>query len=163
MPVISYAGTLGYTSALTDRTRSGSGEEASYLDREVAKLLKHYSAPRMEVLIPEIEALVTEPEAMKTAGAPITPIDEDTARAAIAFAMLLPRSAPVPEIAPDSDGEICFDWLGSKRRIFSVSINKAGCLAYAGRYSEKSKIHGTEQLAEECPPEIARGIERATQ
>lgn len=163
MPVISYAATWGYTSALTDRTRGGSGKEASYLDREVAKLVEHYSAPRMEVLIPEIEALVTESVANKAAGALVTPIEEDTARAAIAFAMLLPRSAPIPEIAPDSDGEICFDWLGSKRRIFSVSVSKTGRLAYAGRFGEKSKMHGVEQLVEACPPEIARGIERATE
>jgi hypothetical protein len=149
-------------SSLTERGQSGSSDVASFLDRELRKLLEHYAAPRMEVLIAEREELVADPSAKGSMKLGVVPIDEDAARTAIEFAFSLPRSMPAPEIAPDADGEICFDWFGPKQKMFSVSINKAGRIAFAGRFSEKSKIHGIEQLSEACPPEIIRGIAKAT-
>lgn len=147
---------------MTERGQTGSSEVASFLDQEVRKLLVHYAAPRMDVLISEIEELVADSIASTNVEPGLTPIDQETAHTAIEFAFLLPRSLPAPEIAPDSDGEVSFDWLGPKQKMFSVTINKAGRIAFAGRFSEKSKIHGIEQLSETCPPEIIRGIARAT-
>ena len=155
--MISYSATWDSVPALTERIQSGSSDVASFLDRELRKLLEHYASPRMDILIAEIEELMADSSAQAA-----VPIDEGTARAAIEFAFLLPRSLPAPEVAPDPDGEVAFDWLGPKQKMFSVSINKAGRIAFAGRYSEKSKIHGIEQLSEACPPEIIRGIAKAT-
>jgi len=159
--MISYSATWDSVPALTERVQSGSSEEASFLDRELRKLLEHYAAPRMDILIAEIEELVAD---SSKGLAPIAglPIDGATACAAIEFAFLLPRSLPAPEIAPDPDGEIAFDWLGPRQKMFSVSINNAGRIAFAGRFGDKSKIHGTEQLSEVCPPEVIRGIAKAT-
>ena len=89
------------------------------------------------------------------------PIDGETKRMAIKLATLLPASVPTPEVAFDSDGEISFDWLGPANKIFSVSIDRSGRLAYAGRFGEKRKNNGVEQLSETCPTEIIQGIERA--
>jgi hypothetical protein len=69
---------------------------------------------------------------------------------------------PVPEVTSDPDGEISFDWFGSEGKMFSVSLNRNRRIAYAGRFGEMSKVHGIEQLSEVCPPEILRGIAKAT-
>jgi len=150
------------TFTLTEWGQAGSSDAASFLDRKLKELLAHYAAPRMEALISEIDELVDDSAKTENIASGMRPVDEDTARAAIEFAFLLPRSMPAPEIAPDVDGEVSFDWLGPGQKMFSVSINKSGRIAFAGRFSEKSKIHGTEQLSEACPPEIIRGIARAT-
>ena len=146
----------------TERGQNGASEVASDLDIRLRTLIEHYAAPRMNVLASDIEELVTDLSSREQADPGIVPVDEHTARTAIEFALLLPRSMPAPEIASDADGEICFDWLGPKKKMFSVCINKAGRIAFAGRFSETSKIHGIEQLSEACPPEIIRGIKKAT-
>ena len=88
-------------------------------------------------------------------------VSHETAWKAVAFARLLPRGLPIPEIAPDPDGEISFDWIGRSGKMFSVSIGSDGRISYAGRFGDKSKTHGTEQLSEILPREILFGIEKA--
>jgi len=111
---------------------------------------------RIDWLTSEILELSRE-SALNVAG----PIDEDTQRAAIRFATLLPSSVPVPEIAADPDGEVSFDWIGNSYNVFSVSVDRNGRLAYAGRFSEGRRVNGVEQLSAVCPPEIVLGIEKA--
>ena len=43
----------------------------------------------------------------------------------------LPASLPLPEVAIDPDGAISLDWLPSRTRMFSVSADNSGRLAYA--------------------------------
>jgi hypothetical protein len=130
---------------------AGQVEQALYKE-----YLEHYLKPRLELLLPEIENLRTVSDASSI------PVDLDTIRAATQFAYSLPRFGPLPEVSADPDGEISFDWLGQSGGMFSVSVNKQNRLAYAGWFGEKSRIHGIEQLAESCPREIVRGIEKAT-
>lgn len=156
--MISYSTTWDSVAGFAERVQGGSSNEACFVDREMVKLLEHYAAPRMDILVSEIEKLVADSYLAEEAAR----IDEGTARAAKEFASLLPRSLPLPEIATDSDGEIEFDWLGPKHKMFSVTVNRAGRIAFAGRFSERSKIHGTEQLSTNLPTEVFRGIAKAT-
>ena len=137
-------------------TSVGVSREATDIEALVRRSVDHYLKPRLSLLLPEIESLRSASDSGRTA-------DEDTIQAAIRFAYSLPRFGPLPEISLDPDGEISFDWIASSgTEMFSVSVNKENRLAFAGRFSEKSKVHGIEQMAEGCPPEILRGIEKAT-
>jgi hypothetical protein len=138
-------------------TSAGVSPEAYSIEALVRDSVDHYLEPRLSLLLPEIESLGD------SSGGTSTVADEDTIQAAIRFAYCLPRFGPLPEIALDPDGEISFDWIApSGTEMFSVSVNKENRLAFAGRFSEKSKVHGIEQMGEGCPPEILRGIEKAT-
>jgi len=137
-----------------DWASSGVSDEASHIKRLLKESWEHYLEPRLELLLPEIESLVSDETSV--------PIDPDTIQAAKQFAYCLPRFGPLPEVSTDPDGEISFDWLAPSGKMFSVSVNKHRRLAYAGWFGEKSRIHGIEQLAESCPQEILRGIARAT-
>ena len=128
------------------RTSVGFSPEANILAKCLIQSVAHYLQPRLDLLVPEIESLDA---------------DIETAQAAIEFAYCLPRFAPLPEVSVDPDGEISFDWLSQSGEMFSVSINKQNRLAYAGWFGEKSRVHGVELLAENCPPEIVRGIQKA--
>jgi hypothetical protein len=145
--------------ALTAPTIRAFSEAAESVDRVIEEGLRHLAKPRMELLVSEIEQVVEE--AASEAGEGFAPVDIETASAALQFAYSLPWSLPTPEVAPDPDGDISFDWLGPSGKMFSVSVNKAGRVAYAGRFSDKSKIHGIEQLSTACPQEIIRGVARA--
>ena len=47
------------------------------------------------------------------------------------FLRALPDSIPMPEFAPEPDGEISLDWIVTKHRMFSLSIGKSIRLSYA--------------------------------
>lgn len=126
--------------------------DGAYLPRAAA----HQRPTRIERLVSEIDEAVRESAASGTVA-----VDAETKRMAIKLANLLPPSVPIPEVAFDPDGEIQFDWLGPGDKIFSVSVDRSGRLAYAGRFGEKKRNNGIEQLSESCPPEILQGIERA--
>jgi hypothetical protein len=155
--MISYYPAPGGSIALVAPTTDAYSDAAQLVDHIIEKGLRHYAEPRMEMLGSEIYDIMAE--TARDAGA--VPVDFATATAALQFAYSLPRSLPNPEIAPDPDGDISFDWLGPSGKMFSVSVSGTGRVAYAGRFGDKSKIHGLDQLSASCPPEIVRGISRA--
>jgi len=135
---------------------TGVSDIATRVEQAVEESLNHYLESRLEVLVPEIESLFGVSD-----GSSI-PVDLDTISAAMQFAYSLPRFGPMPEVSADPDGEVSFDWFGPSGEMFSVSVNKNKRLAYAGWFGETSRIHGIEKLAEGCPPQIVRGIQKAT-
>ena len=140
---------------------SGSSDAASELSARLDTVLRHYSEHRLEILVPEILSVTRSTrDDLVTEQAPVEP---ETAAHAIRFAVLLPKSQAIPEISADPDGDISFDWIGKTGNMFSVSVDRNGRLAYAGRFGDNSKIHGIEQLFQTCPPEILRGIERTAE
>ena len=151
-----YCPPLDTSLGLRDWASSGVSEVARQVKRQLEKSLDHYLETRMEFLLPEIESLHVVSDETSI------PVDLETIRAATQFAYSLPRLGPIPEVSADPDGEISFDWIGPSGEMFSVSVNKQNRLAYAGWFGDKSRIHGTEQLAEGCPQQIIRGIEKAT-
>lgn len=139
------------------QTERGVSEPARVIAERLLAFCEHYSKPRRQILEPEIMALLGSGAVNEEGMA----VNYETARKAVAFAMLLPRAVPIPEVAPDPDGEISFDWIGKAGKMFSVSIGADGRISYAGRFGDKSKTHGVEQLSEEFPREILFGIEKA--
>lgn len=59
------------------------------------------------------------------------PISEAAAAMATDFVSALPDDLPLPEFAPENDGAISLDWIGSRYRVFTLSINGSNRLAYA--------------------------------
>src|SRR2546422_2980496 len=81
-----------------DWASSGVSDEASHIKRLLKESWEHYLEPRLELLLPEIESLVSDETSV--------PIDPDTILAAKQFAYCLPRFGPLPEVSADPDGEI---------------------------------------------------------
>ena len=48
-----------------------------------------------------------------------------------AFIRALPESISTPEISAEPDGQVSFDWLSSRTRTFTLSVNPTNRLAYA--------------------------------
>jgi hypothetical protein len=47
------------------------------------------------------------------------------------FIRALPAELPLPEVAPEPDGSLSFDWIAGRARVFSVSIGVSDRLVYA--------------------------------
>jgi hypothetical protein len=138
------------------RTEQGTSDAAMFIAEKLREFRRYYSEPRRQIIEPEIMALTSDDADKESVAVTLA-----TAQQAMTFAMLLPRSLPIPAVAADPDGEISFDWIGQAGKMFSVSIGADGRISYAGRFSDKSKTHGIEQLSETCPQQILVGIERA--
>jgi hypothetical protein len=149
-----YCATMGPFWGVTSRNEVGLSDAAGLMHKRVWESVQHLN-PQMEQLIPEIK------DVQAASSTAVVPVDQLTADVAVEFAWQLPRFAPSPEISPDPDGEISFDWFGSSGKMFSVSVSKTGRLSYAGLFGE-SRVHGTEKLAESIPKEVLRGLLRAT-
>jgi hypothetical protein len=79
---------------------------------------------------------------------------------ALAFLEALPTTTPVPDVVPELDGEIAFEWDYGPRRILSVSVGPNGVLSYAALYGHTSRMHGTEKLIDRLPTVIAMCLNR---
>ena len=66
-------------------------------------------------------------------GSDAAPINLQAVHNAVAFIRALPGLLPLPEFAPEPDGAVSLDWIVSRNRLFSVSVNAgaSGRLAYA--------------------------------
>ena len=76
------------------------------------------------------------------------------------FLESLPTTVPVPDVVPEPDGEIAFEWEYGAWRLLSVSIGPTGVLSYAALYGRTSKVHGTEKFVDRMPEAIAACLDR---
>ena len=65
----------------------------------------------------------------------------------------LPDGMPMPEFCGEPDGAVSLDWIGSKTRLLSVSVNGSRRLAYAAMDSS-SRNHGVERFDGQSLPEV---------
>lgn len=77
------------------------------------------------------------------------------------FLRLLPLTAPMPEIAADTDGEILFEWDLGPRKVLSVSVGRDGTLSFASLFGH-AKNYGTEPLREGLPLVVSHSLLRLT-
>jgi hypothetical protein len=59
------------------------------------------------------------------------PLNHVAVHNAVAFIRALPNRVPMPEFAPEPDGSISLDWMPSRTRVFSLSIDADDRLVYA--------------------------------
>jgi hypothetical protein len=75
------------------------------------------------------------------------------------FLELLPSDLTMPEVSIDPDGDISFEWLKSKRYVFSVSLSGNNKIVFAG-ICGGNDIHGTESFGDTIPGIIIDAIRR---
>lgn len=79
---------------------------------------------------------------------------------AIAFLNALPAQIPVPDIAPEPDGSIGFEWNNGPNRLLAVSVSGKGFIVYAGILGKGNKSHGTENFDGTIPGVVLAAIRR---
>ncbi len=89
-----------------------------------------------------------------------TPILAAAYEEARTFLNALPAQIPVPEIVPEPDGSIGFEWNNGPNRIFVASVNGIGLILYAGILGKCNKTHGTEVFDDFIPANIVESVKR---
>ena len=73
-------------------------------------------------------------------------------------AEMLPQDLPEPDVIPEPNGDIAFEWYRSKRKVFIISVDGSSVINYAGLYGRVSRVHGSEYFTDEIPANILEKI-----
>jgi hypothetical protein len=76
------------------------------------------------------------------------------------FINALPVNLRSPEIDYEDDGEVTFDWVGSRRKMMIVSLSSTGKLSFACRISDNDKQHGTKLFIDTVPQVVLDCIQK---
>lgn len=128
---------LGFTALyLLAQPGSAVSSEAQNLQRTASSVV--HSIERSQALfgakataISQLWTLANECSVPGWDGDAANPIDRRAVFNAQAFIRALPERVPLPEFAPEPDGAISLDWISSRSRLFSLSINSSNRLACA--------------------------------
>lgn len=79
------------------------------------------------------------------------PLTPDVIRKAEQFAGTIPTDIPAPEVVPEPDGELAFEWRPSARRSISISVSKDGRLAWVAFLGDRARFRGSQILGDASP------------
>ena len=82
------------------------------------------------------------------------PIDLETCNRVARFLSNLPTWMQVPDIVPESDGEIAIEWYRAACQTLSISIGPSGPVHYAGRFGHNQEVHGVEPFLDGVPSRL---------
>lgn len=88
------------------------------------------------------------------------PVSQATYDEAVRFLNALPSWLPTPEIVPEPDGDIGFEWNCGKNRMLAASVNGTNRITYAGLLGTGNKAHGTEVFDGSIPQTLVDHISR---
>lgn len=90
------------------------------------------------------------------------PISQDAFLEATAFLQMLndDPSLPMPDISPEVDGGIEFEWYNPEGSELTISLDGTNLLSYSGIYDDDAETLGTEPLGNTIPLAIKDKILR---
>jgi hypothetical protein len=125
-------------------TRSLAAVQAQH-DRSVA-----LNGPKL-ALMSNLAALMDEhgqPNWDSEGAAPLSPL---AARQVMALIRVLPDHLPLPELTPEADGCISLDWIATRHRCLTVSVDATGSLPMAW-INNGNRGHGVVMFDGSCVP-----------
>jgi hypothetical protein len=76
------------------------------------------------------------------------------------FLRLLPMIFPMPDVVPEPNGQVGFEWRLKKRHMFVVAIGGNQSMTFAGLFGSDSGVHGTEPFFDAIPESIIANLQR---
>jgi len=88
------------------------------------------------------------------------PITQETYDEAVRFLNAMPSWLPMPEIVPEPNGDIGFEWNFGKNRTLVASVDGTNRITYASLLGTGNKSHGTEVFDGSIPQTLISHISR---
>ncbi|HAX99292.1 MAG TPA: hypothetical protein DCY12_10510 [Candidatus Atribacteria bacterium] len=108
-----------------------------------------------------LEAIFQECSQKNWDGYDASPISEETYLEAKKFIkMLCSLPFPLPEILPEPDGQIGFEWFKEKNNLFTISLTEKNLIYYAGIFGENGETCGKEKFTDSMPKVILDNLSR---
>lgn len=142
----------------------GLSEDAEFVRRQMARVFQFPSGTssreeRHHEILARLADAQEESRSEDWLAEGRNPVTSDTLASALRFARLIPPTVPVPDIRPDQDGDVSFDWSTSARNVLSVSVSSTGLLHYAALFGF-NRVHGVENFAGFLPIAIRTNLRR---
>lgn len=147
----------GYSSAGTSKA---SHDIQIKLGETISELRRAITWGRVESAISSLREVFSECAIDGWDGYDSERINRATFDEAYKFLNSLPSWLPLPEIVPEPNGDIGFEWYFGKNKLFVVSVEGTGQLNYAGILGFGNKAHGTEIFDGTIPKSIIENISR---
>lgn len=156
---------LGSYGRYTERlSNTGSSEAATKLMNQLGSTMSHLREAvtwnPLFFLNSEFQEILEECSTNDWDGYNACAITPEAYSEAIRFTKALPVGLPLPEIVPEADGGIGFEWSSGKFKVFVVSVNGSDVITYAGLYGKNRKTHGEEVFDENIPHNIIENVRR---
>jgi hypothetical protein len=147
---------------LTHRVDHGVSDDAEQLRRLYREFLDGTDAPsaRESTVGKALERVATEASVLGWDGYGGLPISEAVYEQAKAFAAVIPSDIVEPDVVPEPDGEIAFEWDFGPWRVLSVSVGPEGVLSYAVSLGPHTRDHGTAVFVDQMPRSIQGALRR---
>lgn len=145
----------------TRAVNTGSSPESRKIQKKIEEMANHLrSMAEWQSAFSQLERLVAEAIEPNWDAYQAKPLTAQAYDIALRFLSALPASLPSPDVGLDPDGEVSFEWMKGKGRVFTVSLEQNGRASYAGLFGEGVTAHGTEVFDDTIPATIIQGIER---
>ena len=144
---------------------TGASEASNFLQKVfedgVLRLSKAETWDHKGRVLSELNKIYQESSEKDWDGYGALPVSQEAYHEAVRFLKALPLSwLPNPEVGPEPEGDIGFEWNYGKNRIFVMSINGTNIITYAGLLGTGNKTHGTEVFDGSIPQTIVNNISR---
>ena len=155
-----------YVIGLPQQSGLGWASESENLKRSYLSVLKKFRIPesigRYSDILNELEEIKVSCNQDNWDGYGANAVSYDTYLSAIEVILMLNSAflnVPMPEITPEPDGDIAFEWNDGHGRTFLFSIDDNQTLTYAGIFGS-GKTHGFEILGDFLPGVLIYNLKR---
>ena len=115
----------------------------------------------LQIALSELDEIYRECSKEDWDGYGALPVSREAYHEAIRFLKAWCRLAlPVPELGPEPEGDIGFEWNFGKNKVFAISVHGINSITYAGLLGAGNKTRGSEAFDGAIPQEIINKILR---
>ncbi len=134
---------------------------SKYYNRIINDLKKAKTLGQQGEALQSLEEIFRECSEEGWDGYDALPITEEAYLEAERLIKSLPITSfiPMPEITPEPNGEIAFEWTKGNRQIFVVSVSGKNEIVYAGLFGV-NKTYGTEYFGDSLPSRLIENLRR---
>ncbi len=129
------------------------------LDEMLAEDQQTVIKGKRQILLDSLREIYQERSEENWDGYEADPITPETYFESRNLIDLLPLYLPPPDVLPEPDGGIAFEWYRGRRKVFIISVSGKNIIHYAGLFGEIRKTHGTEYFFDSLPQVIIKNIE----
>jgi len=143
-------------------TESGASSTFVQLSRLLHEASKHLHEPvtaqKSDEIFRKLDQVYEECLEEDWDGYGASAISANAYNNACRFLEALPSTIPSPDIIPEPDGEIAFDWHKNRDWSVVVSVGSTDILSYAGLLGKDNKTYGTQVFAISIPKMVIGAI-----
>lgn len=139
---------------LSDSSSSSTGDVAGLLAKENQRLAQSVTWQRRSQAIDQVIDAYRSCSRQDWDGRGAVPLSRTACIEAIRFLQNVSIFYPIPEIVPNSDGDISLEWYRRPHYLFAVTFAGIGKIYFAGLFGKGNRQHGSEIFGDSVPASV---------